>query len=163
MSGFIKWGVIVGLVFLILTGCGKEATGDEKAAEQYVEEQGYKITSRKGEIHKYDLDKSKLYGSTESLPYQQIWSVQNLEPDKYFGKEITIYSFTVNNHPLKNIFKVETNVYIMLCEGNVIGGYSFPDAEMNGGVYSLNGKTLEEVTGMTFKEWTENWKKKYGS
>ena len=159
MREFIKLGVIVGLVFLILTGCGKEVTGDEKTAEQYVEDQGYKIISYEGQVSKYTLDKGKL----ESTPHQQAWGVQMVEPDNYFGKEITIYGFTVNNHPLKNIYKVETNVYIMLCEGNVIGGYSFPDAKMYGGVYSLDGKTLEEVTGMTYKEWTENWKKKYGN
>jgi hypothetical protein len=52
----------------------------------------------------------------------------------------------------------------MLSEGKVIGGYSFPNIDgLAGSVYSLDGKTLEEVTGITFKEWSDNWKKKYGS
>ncbi|WP_442604145.1 hypothetical protein [Paenibacillus sp. KN14-4R] len=166
MRELIKLGVIVGLVFLILTGCDKEVTGDEKTAEQYVEDHGYKIISHKSETDKYKLEKSKLYGSTEAIPYQQSWGVQNVEPDNYFGKEITIYGFTVSNHPLEKIYKAKTNVYIMLTEGKVIGGYSFPNNEgliLMGSVYSLDGKTLEEVTGITFKEWSDGWKKKYGS
>jgi hypothetical protein len=32
-----------------------------------------------------------------------------------------------------------------------------------GGVYSLEGTTLGEVTGLSYQQWSENWKKKYGS
>lgn len=140
-------------------------TGDEKTAEDYVKSQGYIVTARKGEIHKYILEKNKLYGATETLPYQQMWAVQKVEPDKYFGKEITIYGFTVNNHPLENIYKENegANVFIMLLEGKVIGGYSFPNAQVVGALYSLDGKTLEEVTGLSYQQWGENWKNKYGN
>jgi hypothetical protein len=156
--------VIIGLVLLILTGCSKEAlVDDEKKAEAYVKTQGYKITSHKGQIATYILDKSKL----ESTQYQQAWGVQKIEPEKYFGKEITLYEFTVSNHPLEKIYYTNSIISIMLCEGKVIGGTSFPDdngkQKLVGAPYSLDGKTLEEVTGMTYKEWTENWKKKYGN
>jgi hypothetical protein len=50
-----------------------------------------------------------------------------------------------------------------LAEGKVIGGYSFPNKEMVGWYFSLDGKTLDEVTGLSFKEWSEKWKQKYGS
>ncbi|MGM0884460.1 MAG: hypothetical protein ACQEXQ_25900 [Bacillota bacterium] len=160
----IKFGILTGLLLLILIGCSNKITGDEKTAEQYVMAQGYKITSYKGEVHSYTLDKSKLFGGTESIPFQNAWRVQKAEPDLYFGKEITIYGFTVSNHPLEMIFKAKSNVYIMLSEGKVIGGYAFPDVDgMVGGVYSLEGKTLEEVTGLSYKEWSDNWKKKYGN
>lgn len=165
MRNLTNLGIIfLGLLLIILTGCSKEVTGGEKTAEQYVEQQGYKVISRMGEVHKYILDRSKLYGRTESIPYQQSWGVQTVEPDKYFGKEITIYGFDVSEHPLEKSNKAKTNVYIMLAEGNVIGGYSFPNIKgLRGSVYSLDGKTLEEVTGITFKEWSKNWKNKYGS
>ncbi|MDR3682070.1 MAG: hypothetical protein P4L41_19015 [Flavipsychrobacter sp.] len=85
----------------------------------------------------------------------------------YFGKEITVYEFTVKNHPLEKIFKDSkgTNVFIMLSEGKVIGGYSFPNADelLVGSVYSLDGKTLEEVTGLNYLQWSENWKNKYSN
>lgn len=49
----------------------------------------------------------------------------------------------------------------MLSDDKIVGGYSFPDEKMVGSVYSLDGKTLEEVTGLSFQQWEENWKKKY--
>jgi len=157
---------MLGFLFLILTGCGKEITSDEKTAEQYIEQQGYQIASRKGEIQQYILDKSILYGSPETVPYQQIWGVQTGEPDTYFGKVITVYGFTVKNHPLGNFYHIDTNVSVMLCEGKVVGGTSFPvqgKMLLMGAPSSVDGKTLEEVTGLTYKEWSENWRKKYGS
>jgi hypothetical protein len=120
-------------------------------------------------VQRYTLDKSKLYGGTHTIPYQQVWSVQNVEPDKYFGKEIIIYGFSVKNHPLQakdEYAKSGVKLYIMLSEGKVIGGSSSPDTGevlIGGTCYSLEGKTLEEVTGLSFSEWGENWKKKYGN
>lgn len=43
MRRVINIGLIIGLFFLILTGCKKEVTGDEKTAEEYVKAQGYTI------------------------------------------------------------------------------------------------------------------------
>lgn len=47
-------------------------------------------------------------------------------------------------------YKVKTNVFIMLSDGKVVGGYSFPNEKMYGSVYSLAGKTLEEITGLSY-------------
>jgi hypothetical protein len=153
---------LIGILLLIFSGCSNEVTGDEKTAEEYVKMQGYNISSHKGIVQKYILDKGKLVGSM-STPYQQMWGVQRVSPDNYLGKEITIYGFTISNHPLKKTYNVTTNVYILLTGGKVIGGYSFPNAIMAGGYYSLDGKTLEEVTGLSFKEWSDNWSKKYAN
>lgn len=109
-------------------------------------------------MKKYVLEKSKLYGSTGSIPYQQASGVQKVESDKYFGKEITIYGVTVKNHPLETIYEESkgANVYIMLSKGKVIGGYSYPNANIDGAYYSIDGKTLNEVTGLSFQQWSEN-------
>ncbi|MEK3910952.1 hypothetical protein [Paenibacillus sp. FSL H7-0331] len=159
--------LLVGLLTLIVIGCNKEITVDEQTAAAYVKAQGYTIMKSNGQIDTYTLEKSKIFGPMESTPYQQAWGVQKVEPDPYFGKAITVYGFTVANHPLEKIYHSNTKVSIILCEGKVIGGTSFPDdngAMMRAGApYSIDGKTLEEVTGMTFKEWMANWKKKYGS
>lgn len=161
--------VLIGIILFTFIGCNKNIaadkktltkniTGDEKIAAEYVKSQGYEITAYKGEVKKYVLEKSMLYGSTESIPYQQAWGVQKVEPNKYFGKEITIYGFTVKNHPLQTIYEdsKDAKVNIMLSEGNVIGGYSYPNS-------NIDGKTLSEVTGLSFKQWSEDWKKKYGN
>ena len=168
---FSLFFMLIGFMFLILVGCSKESSVDDKAmsadeqtAEQYVIANGYTIVSDKGLVNSYTLEKSKLSGGTESIPYQQTWGVQNIEPEAFFGKEINIYGFTVSNHPLEKEFQTKTNVYVMLSESKVIGGYSFPDVEgLLGACYSLDGKTLEEVTGLTFSEWRDDWKKKYGN
>jgi hypothetical protein len=155
----------MGLILLISAGCNTSATGDEKTAEIYVESEGYEITARKGEIGHYVFEKSMLHGGTEAMLDQQVWGVQNVEPDVYFGKEIFVYGFTLKNHPLEKIYKQSdgTNVYIMLSEGQVIGGYSYPNADVYGAFYSLDGETLEEVTGLSYQQWLKNWKAKYGA
>lgn len=61
---------------MISAGCSKGVTGDEKTAEYYVKSQGYEITSRRGKVDKYTLEKSRLYGGTETIQYQQAWGVQ---------------------------------------------------------------------------------------
>jgi hypothetical protein len=165
MRGYIL-GTILILALAIFTGCGQEAVDDIKIAEQYARQQGYKITSRNANVQKYVLDKNKLFGSSDSMPYQQTWGVQEVEPDKYFGKEISIYGFTVKSHPLEAMYNRETNISVMMCEGKVIGGTSFPvqgEELLMGWPYSLDGQTLEEVTGMSYQEWSEEWEKKYGS
>ena len=158
------------ILFILMTfvfdGCTPKITGDEKTAEDFIKSKGYTIIAQKGQIQKYVLEKNKLYGGTETIPYQQAWGVQTVEPDKYFGKEITVYGFTVKNHPMqkedKNA-KDGVNVYVMLSEGNIIGGYSYPNADVVGAFSSIDGKTLEEVTGLSYKEWKDNWKKKYSN
>ncbi|KGE20294.1 hypothetical protein [Paenibacillus wynnii] len=159
----LYYGILISLFALIFVGCSRQVASDEKIAKQYVKEHGYYVDFPLGEVYSYTLDKSKLFGHPESLPFQQAWGVQQAEPDLYFGKKVIIYGFTVSNHPLEKIYHAKSNVYVMLSEGKVIGGYSFPDVEgMVGSCYSVDGKTLEEVTGLSYSEWTEQWKKKYG-
>jgi hypothetical protein len=162
MKRFLIGVTILGLSVLILSGCNKEVTGDQETAKEYVEQLGYKITSYSDQVYKYTIEN----GTMEDTLNQQIWGVQKIEPDKYFGKEISMYGFTVSNHPLGKVYKLNTTVSIMICEGKVIGGTSFPDGKgkqrLIGGSYSLEGKTLEEITGLTYKEWQEKWHEKYG-
>lgn len=160
--------ILIGLMLFAFVGCSENIKENRKTAEynmieSYIEAQGYKIISFIGEIDKYVLEKSKLYGGTETIPYQQIWSVQEVAPDKYFGKEISTYCFIVKAHPLQKTYNVNTKVYIMISENKLIGGYSFPNKELSGSLYSLDGRTLEEVTGLSFEEWRSNLQNKYGN
>jgi len=152
--------IILAFMFVIIVGCSKSSIGDDKTAERYVKSKGYKISDIKEEMEKYTLEKSEI----NTMKYQQIWGVQKVEPDKYFGKKITVYGFTVSNHPLAKIYKQSKgiNVYIMVSEGKIVGGYSFPNNGVMGGIYSLNGKDLDEVSGLTYQQFLEKWKNKYG-
>lgn len=44
----------------------------------------------------------------------------------------------------------------MLLYGYVIGGYYYPNADIEGAYSSLDGKTLEGVTGLSFQQWQNN-------
>lgn len=156
--------LVLGLLFLIITGCSNSSStgNDEGTAVKYIKTQGYEIITKNGDIPKYTLEKSKLQTS-QYLNICQIWGVQKTDPDKYLGKEISTYSFTVDKHPLEKIYKVKTNVFIMFSDGKIVGGYSFPNEKLYGSVYSLDGKTLEEVTGVSYPQWVENWEKKYSN
>ncbi|MCT4509291.1 MAG: DUF4830 domain-containing protein [Tepidibacter sp.] len=151
--------VVFGSLLIIILLYNKSSIAYEKTAEEYIKTKGYVITTRKGEINRYTLEKNKLYGGTETIPYQQSWAVQKVNPDDYLGKEIIIYCFTVKKHPLEKIYNVDTNLYIIICDGKVIGGYSYPNANICGAVDSLDGETLEEVTGLNFQQWRERWRK----
>jgi len=52
---------------------------------------------------------------------------------------------------------------VLVCVSKVIGGYSLLDYDEvhDRCVYSLEGKTLEKVTGEDFQTWREAWEAKY--
>lgn len=158
---------IVLLLALISAGCSLLRDhpkphlyrGDEKAAEAFVKSKGYQVIGYMSPLKSYTLTKSLLGEVWES----QAWSVQHEPPEKYFGREITTYGFIVGNHPLSKLYRLDIGVCIMMTEGRVIGGYSFPHSDqMTGGVYSLEGKTLEEQTGQSYANWKTQWDHKYG-
>lgn len=96
-------------------------------------------------------------------PHQELLSVQYMEPDKYLDKRMDTVKFTVENHPLDNVFEMgETSVTVWLVGNEVIGGWSSPISNNNdvvGSPYSLDGKTVEEVKGDS-SAWLEEWKNK---
>jgi len=119
------------------------------------------IKVNKGVTEKHIFEKSMIQNSI----FAQTWSVAKVEPDKYFGKQITVYEFTVKNHPLEILYKKSkgTNIRIMISEGKVIGGYSQYNDDVLNDFCSLDGKSLYEVTGLSYQQWQESWSKKYGN
>lgn len=155
---------LIALIVLTFFGCTRNLTDNEELAKVDIKNRGYEIIESKGEIDRYRLDKSKIFGGTETTPYQQIWGVQSISPDEYFDKEIITYEFIVKNHPLQKVDSNAKNgvkLYYMFVDGEIIGGYSYPNENVYGALSSLEGKSLEEVTGLTFLEWSEEWANKY--
>jgi hypothetical protein len=97
---------------------------------------------------------------------------QSVFPDEFIGKIIHHEYFLVKNHPLDN-WKSGSNrsigkmsVSVLIVDGTPIGGTSFPRTKRNdlvGAPYSLDGKTLEEITDMDFRTWHKQWTEKYGN
>lgn len=150
--------IILVSFLLLITGCSNSKIQNEEKI--YIKELGYKIVSYEGELDKYILNRNMLNSETENIPYQQIWSLQEIKLEDYLGKDIITKKYIVKNHPLKEICE-ETSLYLMFNEGNIIGGYSFPNNDSYGGLYSLKGETIEEATGLSYAEWQQSLKEKY--
>lgn len=157
----------------MLSGCSNKIEDNEKnntnniesneiksKQNQFLEDKGYKIISSNGVVESYILGSDTLVGPNYGL----IWGIQSVTVDDYIGKTIDTYGFIVKNHKLDTIGdKNETLVWLLVCEGEIIGGYSLPNSSepLYGGVYSIDGETLEEVTGIDFQTWREEWEGKY--
>lgn len=144
-----------------------EINTDEKAAVDFIKSQSWKITGHKGKVDEYTLEKLMVdIGSKDD--YRYIWSLQKVKAGKYFGKVITVYAFSVINHPLqwrdKYAKRYGAAIYVMMCEGKVVGGYSFPNITgLTGGYYSLYGETWGKVNELYLNKKTGNWEKKYNN
>lgn len=156
---------VVVLTLTMIFGCSNETSADENlsqdeiTAKEYIKSRGYDVISRYNEPSRYTLDREKL----KSFPYVVQWSVQHESPEKYLGKEIVTASFIVKNHPLEQIYKGTTIVSVMLTDGKVIGGTSYPNDEISGGwAHTIDGKTLEDTTNMSYNEWTAHWVDQWG-
>lgn len=158
------------LISQLIIGCSKEKI-DIKPSDlstdivaSFITDLGYEIVDNKGKTTEYLLKKEMLLYA----PYQKQWGVQALSPDDYIDKNIEIYQLIVKNHlldSLENNNKKQTVIYVMVADNEVIGGYSLPDYDILhvGGVFSLMGLTLEEVTGGSFKDFQEQWRDKYNN
>jgi hypothetical protein len=132
----------------------------KQKASSFLKDKGYSIVSSDGKVEEYVLKKEHLM----KLPYSQIWGVQQIDANDYLNKTIESFKFTVRNHPLDNLKgnnDKQTTVWVLVCENKAIGGTSLPDEDLVGGVYSLEGKTLEEVTGLNYQDWSREWTNKY--
>lgn len=153
--------VFVCLIFL--AGC-TSSSPNRKEAERFIREKGYTIVKYEGSGTPYVLTKELLL----QMPYSMIWSLQKEPPEQHLGKTIQSEHFLVKNHPLDHAHKEsigQTDVWVLLSEGVAIGGTSFPMAKtlLMGGAYSLEGKTLEEVHGISYLQWVDEWKKRFSN
>ncbi|OGX78424.1 hypothetical protein A6395_12120 [Exiguobacterium sp. SH31] len=154
------WKRIGILLAVVLLAACSDASGkpeptlgaDAKMAEAYLEEQGYELVSYKGN-RTSSFEKSDLL----ELLTRSTWEVQTTPPDEYIGRNIRQEHFIVRNHPLG-----QANVFVMMVDGEIIGGTSFPDSAepLVGSSYSLDGKTSEELHP-DYWTWREQWETKY--
>lgn len=160
--------LLLSLLLIPITGCSPNILNktDEQIAANFIKLLGYTIVSYDGEYPKYTLDRELL----KNLGEQKLWAVQKAEPEQYIGKDIHSFNFTVTNHPLQKIFShdlYDILVTVMIVDHNVIGGTSLPNYKvietlMVGGPSSIQGKGMSEIKGMSYDQWLDYWKEKYG-
>lgn len=159
----LRKGEALFFAILIMCGCsGQERISEnQKVAEVYLEGLGYEVLAFNGESLQQFT-----YSNVHALPNQQIWAVQEVEPEAYLNKEIARLSFLIKNHPLDSEFDVgKTDVTVFVYDGEVIGGFSYPlskKKDVIGAPYSLTGKTAEEMQ-VDYSTWLKEWDEKYKS
>ncbi|WP_201782179.1 hypothetical protein [Paenibacillus xylanivorans] len=85
--------------------------------------------------------------------------MEGIDPAKYIDKTIEIERFTANG---SLAIKWEFLVTVFLTDGKPIGGIeTVLDINVKG-MFTLDGKTLLEVTGKSFAEWQREWLYRYG-
>ena len=130
-------------------------------ANTYIENKGYNVISHEENFETYTLTKETM---TEEK-YLLQWSVQEENPIDYLGETVYVEKFIVNNHPLDSwesgrIQSLgKTELYVFIINNHVIGGISTPILEVDNvltPVWSLDGKTINEIHSINFNEWKNN-------
>lgn len=186
----VRLVIALALSALVMTGCSRTngsnaplpdeqealagqtalpADQEAEAALALLKEKGYRVQSAYGKAATYVLEPDLM--TTE--PYRSVWAVQEVKPEAYWGQTVAAHSFVVSDHPLEQTYaslfasrNYETVVTVLSVDGLAIGGVSSPvdkdGALMLGGTYSLDGRTLEEMTGGSYEEWLAEWQAVYG-
>ena len=108
-----------------------------KVAKAYLEKEGFIVLHYAGENGPYRVTKR----SAMDFPYSKLLAVQAQPVDFYRWRDLHDKSFYVANHPLQTLFGY-TSVVLMMDGEEVVGAVSIK----NGQIYSLHGKTAEEMS-----------------
>ncbi|MBH5319056.1 hypothetical protein I6N90_14715 [Paenibacillus sp. GSMTC-2017] len=148
-------------VFLImLAGCGGDEKSEPSAAVHFLESKGYSIIKQQDDVVRYVLNEEMLI----RMPDMVQWGLlEGVDPAVYIGKTIEVERYTATG---SLAIEGEAIITVFLSDGKSIGGFetvlvksSNNDAE---GMFSLDGKTLQEVSGKSFEAWQRDWLERYG-
>ncbi|MBB3110744.1 hypothetical protein FHS18_002811 [Paenibacillus phyllosphaerae] len=152
----MKYIVPLLMLLALVTGCSGGSDEGSPEASEFLASKGYTVVSHKGGVVRYVLNGRLL----ASMPYMKDWALQEVDPTPYVGQTVEIERYVVTGHPLG---AGEINVSVFLSGGKPIGGISFPPGESSEEASrSLDGRTLEEVTGKPMEAWQAEWLAKYG-
>jgi len=158
---------------------GNQETLNEnnKMAKVFLEEKGYNVLEYIGS--------SQIYYHRGTVSFNDIKKLAliDLNYENLLDKPLTVEGYLVTNHPLdssikrlyetiksgltyqfKVIYPNMTRVYIVKCEDQVLGGYSLVCHQgmmlLGSQVYTIDGKTIEEKSDLTYDEWRDSVIKK---
>ncbi|MFC4102622.1 hypothetical protein [Paenibacillus xanthanilyticus] len=156
-----KFTMLLVLVILItLAGCGGGGKGESSEAYRYLKSKGYSNIKRQDEVVRYVLNKEVL----TRMPDMLEWGLmEGIDPANYLGKTIVVERFTATG---SIAIEGEFMTSVFLTDGKPIGGVeTVLDSKAEGvftwdGMFSLEGKAMQEITGKSFEEWQRDWLRK---
>lgn len=150
------------MIVLLIAGCAQDTW--KSIFTEKLEGMGYTVVE-------HEVDTTSRVIRSKDEEYRDIhlalfWEVQEFDLSKYEGKTINYHIYRVKNHPvdLTTELAESTELYLGVIDGEYVGGYSIPYKKGEtflGGFSSIEGKSLEELTGLTYPEWFQKWSETY--
>lgn len=153
---------IVAITMLALVGC-KQQTLESKLRDE-IKEMGYEIIEYKDEVFTLEIrSKEEEY---KDISRAKFWEMQEFDISNYEGKTIDYHIFRVAGHPIeKSVDNAEsTEIRLGVIDDVIVGGFSSPYKKGEiflGGIATIDGRSLEQLTDMTYLEWFNSWSDKY--
>lgn len=157
------------VIIMICSSCEKDYPDFQEVPEDdnaiigrtYIENENYTVIMNLGLGNEYIL----LEENMREADYMKIWVVQDIYPDEYFNKVVRHYKYLIEDHPHDNVYGYPyTYMVMMICEEEVIGGYSIGvtnEEILVGGVSPIDGDDQKLHMGMTYSEWLDEWQSRY--
>ncbi|TYP75486.1 hypothetical protein [Paenibacillus methanolicus] len=151
----IRWAMtLIVVAAILLGGCSGGGTEGSPEAAAYLESKGYQNVRQEGRVVRYVINGRLLSKS----PTMEQWGLQDADPSAYFGQTIAIERYVATGSP---VGEGEVSVSVFMSGDKPLGGFvNVPGGDEVG--YSLDGKTLEEVSGKPYEAWKQDWLAKYG-
>lgn len=150
------------MALVLFAGCAQNSL--ESKLREEIKDMGYDIVEYDDEIFTMEImSKDQEYKEISKAIF---WEVQEFALSKYEGKNVDYHIFRVKNHPIDQQqpgVKL-TEIRLGVIDGEIIGGFTSPykkDELFLGGPTAIDGRTLEELTGMTYIQWANQWSEEY--
>ncbi|GIP23493.1 hypothetical protein [Paenibacillus sp. J22TS3] len=167
----LKISLVLLFITLPLFGCSDSPSAASisipEKDQAYLADWGYAVKDRLGNDYKYKLSRKQL----AQQPQMMIWGLQKADPAEYVGNEVIIRRYIVSSPEQERKFQLKSGemltAALLIVRDKIVGGYIAAESQgesdkpTGNALYSLDGRTLEEVSGQDFSGWRENWLTKY--
>ena len=153
---------IVALTMFIMAGCSQKNL--ESKLRDEIKEMGYGIIEYDEEVFTFEIKSKK--DEYKNISRAIFWEIQEFDISNYEGKTIEYHIFRVSGHPVeKSVNNAEsTEIRLGVIDDVIVGGFSSPYKKGEtylGGPATIDGRSLEQLTDMTYEEWFNSWSEKY--
>ncbi|WP_313121075.1 hypothetical protein [Proteiniclasticum ruminis] len=153
---------VAAITMFIVVGCNQQTL--ESKLRDEIKEMGYEIIEYEDEVFPFEIrSKEEEY---KDISRAIFWEIQEFDISNYEGKTIDYHIFRVAGHPIeKSVNNAEsTEIRLGVIDDVIVGGFSSPYKKGEtylGGPATIDGRSLEQLTDMTYIEWFNSWRDKY--